>query len=72
MRWLQELAVKAGGEKAAENLLKGRGISLILKKTDLDFKVSDHPSLSTMKLTSAATGELSRHGRHDKQNFDHN
>lgn len=40
MRWLQELAAKAGGEKTAEDLLKGRGISLILKKIELDFKVN--------------------------------
>lgn len=71
MRWLQELAVKAGGEKTADDLLKGRGIGLILKKTDLDFKVSDHAFLPIMRLTSAATGELSRHGRHDKRNLHH-
>jgi hypothetical protein len=39
MRWLQDLAIEAGGEQTAENLVKGRGISLILKKIDLDFKV---------------------------------
>ncbi|KAG8759331.1 hypothetical protein FRC14_006171 [Serendipita sp. 396] len=38
MRWLRELAIQADGEQAAENLVKGRGISLILKKIDLDFK----------------------------------
>lgn len=38
MRWLQDLAIEAGGEQTAENLFKGRGISLILKKIDLDFK----------------------------------
>ncbi|CAG8682377.1 1216_t:CDS:2 [Acaulospora colombiana] len=39
MRWLQELAMEAGGEQTAEDLVKGRGISLILKKIDLDFKL---------------------------------
>ncbi|KAG8835565.1 hypothetical protein FRC17_002485 [Serendipita sp. 399] len=39
MRWLKELAIQAGGEEAAENLVRGRGISLILKKIDLDFKL---------------------------------
>ncbi|PVG04893.1 hypothetical protein CPB86DRAFT_692692 [Serendipita vermifera] len=27
MRWLQDLAIEAGGEQTAENLFKGRGIS---------------------------------------------
>ena len=40
MRWLQELATAAGGEQAAEDLLKARGVGLILKKIDLDYKVS--------------------------------
>ena len=39
MRWLQELATAAGGEQAAQDLLKARGIGLILKKIDVDFKV---------------------------------
>lgn len=39
MRWLQELALEAGGEQAAEKLLKGKGVSLILKKTEIDYKV---------------------------------
>ena len=39
MHWLQQLAIQAGGEQAAEALFKGRGISLILKKFDVDYKV---------------------------------
>lgn len=38
MKWLQELAIRAGGEQAAQQLLAGRGIGLILKKFDVDFK----------------------------------
>lgn len=39
MKWLKELATQAGGEQAAQDLLRGRGIGLILKKFDVDFKV---------------------------------
>jgi hypothetical protein len=39
MRWLRELAQEAGGDEAAERLLKGKGVSLILKKAEIDYKV---------------------------------
>lgn len=38
MRWLHEVALEVGGEQGARDLLQGKGISLILKKIDLDFK----------------------------------
>lgn len=39
MVWLRALAEQAGGESRAKLLLQGKGISMILKKIDIDFKV---------------------------------
>ena len=40
MRWLHEIALEVGGEQGSRNLLQGRGISLILKKIEVNFKAS--------------------------------
>lgn len=52
MRWLQELATTAGGEQAAQDLLKARGVGLILKKIDVDFKVccQDYVDMEVLKI----------------------
>lgn len=42
MKWLRELCQEAGGDEVAEKLLKGKGISLILKKAEVDYKVCPH------------------------------
>ncbi|CAG7847042.1 SubName: Full=Uncharacterized protein {ECO:0000313/EMBL:CCA68223.1} [Serendipita indica DSM 11827] len=46
MRWLHEVALEVGGEQGARDLLQGKGISLILKKIDLDFKANRSPILT--------------------------
>ena len=39
MQWLRNLAVIAGGEQRAKDLLEAKGISLILKSIDVKFRV---------------------------------
>jgi len=49
MQWLRKLALIAGGEQRAKDLLEAKGISLILKSINVNFRVC---LLSTLCLTS--------------------
>ncbi len=39
MQWLRKLAIIAGGEERAKDLLEAKGISLILKSINVNFRV---------------------------------
>jgi hypothetical protein len=39
MQWLRNLALIAGGEQRAKDLLEAKGISLILKSFNVNFRV---------------------------------
>lgn len=39
MQWLRKLATIAGGEERAKDLLEAKGISLILKSINVNFRV---------------------------------
>ena len=39
MRWLRNLAIIAGGEQRAKDLLEAKGIGLILKSINVNFRV---------------------------------
>jgi len=63
MQWLRKLAIIAGGEQRAKDLLEAKGIGLILKSISVNFRVR---LLSALRLSSnlryfKAASELSRH-----------
>lgn len=49
MQWLRNLALLAGGEQRAKDLLEAKGISLILKSINVNFRVR---LLSALRLSS--------------------
>jgi hypothetical protein len=50
MQWLRNLALIAGGEQRAKDLLEAKGISLILKSFNVNFRVGP---LSATRLSSS-------------------
>jgi hypothetical protein len=49
MQWLRKLALIAGGEQRAKDFLEAKGISLILKGINVNFRVR---LLSALRLSS--------------------